>query len=459
MALLDVRIISGGQTYYLINSSGVPTAGGSATGAATTPYSLVAKDWMLQNANAQMIMGGGPPFRVGSSPLYRGYDDVQETVTIGIKAANSDNAVALIQQLSTVLNTALYSAPAVLFVQPPNNTNPVYFEIYAADVQPTTSGDWLNVLGGFVDVAVRVTWIRSPFGGRASLATLLNNTVLTNTGSGNANTASLGALDGDLINEGQPLNIRLAPSASNGIYLLSTVKSHLFGASVASAGTTSSTSFVPYTSGTNTSTAVTRDNRGLKVRAILRFKSMTNPSKARIRVSLTNAGNVLYYFPVRALGTDTTGQLLDCGGVDLSSIRNSVISGAASGIGISIDIASSDGTSITVQLDYSELLLYYDFATIITTTPNAAQPIYTGSAQNINGSAWLPQSLPLTYSVDASDGFLGLTQSRGTIPRAFSGASLWMAMLVPTTLAHNTAHTATILCKHAPLYRLLRGAG
>src|SRR5262249_25898192 len=144
-------------------------------------------------------------------------------------------------------------------------------------------------------------------------------------------------------------NIRLAPSAANGLYHLSTVLSRTYTASAAAAITYAGTAFTNYTTGGVIGIVNPNAFDALKLRVLLRFKTMTNPQRCKVRCSLVNGTATIYTFPnIRTLGTDATGQLLDCGGVHLDMIRNSVIN-IGTILTVNIDVASNDGNTFTVQ--------------------------------------------------------------------------------------------------------------
>lgn len=454
---LAVTIASNGTTWHLNNSSGAPTVGGAATAAATSPFMLIDDSWTVQSAPPDVLWSGGPPFHDGSIPVVRTTPNVTESFTLICAGSSHDNSASLVRTLSQLLNTALFTAPCVLGYQPSGATSMMYTEIYSAVVQPTTNY-LVNPVRGSSTITLQVTITCAPLFGASSLATLINAATFNNTGTGGSNnTQSLGALTGDLIYEGQPLNIKLAPSAANGSYVLATVLSRTYAASVAGGGTTSSTTFVAYTSGVNLAIPTVRDNRGVRVRIHARVKTLTNPTKAKMRCTLTGGGYILATMPFTpTLGSDTTGQFVDFGGVSLEAIRNTVVSGG-SAIQATFEIASTDGTSVTVQLDYSEMLLYYDYMAV--EAPATSLAFWLAGAQNINGGVWLPMAQGVAVTVDSSNVQQVACVARGTYPRAFSGASLYMAMYATTTKAHVVAHTATITVNHAPLYRVMRGAG
>jgi hypothetical protein len=126
---------------------------------------------------------------------------------------------------------------------------------------------------------------------------------------------------------------------------------------------------------------------------------------------------------------------------------------------LQVAIRSTDGTSVTATLGYLEALLVYDFAQVEAASGlGASQRYQCLAAQNLSGGGWLPL-IPAQASVrDSSDVLIKTAVIYGTLPRAYSGASLWVAWR-ESDGGHTNTDTATISISHCPLYRSLRGAG
>src|SRR5262249_27246940 len=132
-----------------------------------------------------------------------------------------------------------------LIVTPQGATNIMYAEIYSATVQEDVT--WLNPTGGFGEFHATITWTRSPFFGMVSAGeTLLNGVTFTNTGTGvNNNTQAFATGSGDLIYEGQPLNIFTnVYSQTAARFYLGSVKSRTYDTTSAGAYSTTSTTGV-----------------------------------------------------------------------------------------------------------------------------------------------------------------------------------------------------------------------
>jgi hypothetical protein len=463
----NTRLISGGTTYYLAGGglAQIPYAGSATpwTLQTTTPFELSLNDitptWTPVPAPSVPILGGGPPFRLGRSIIAKSYDTITEQVGIQMRATSLDNAVALLRMLRQILNTTLYDSPCILAVQPDGATNTTYFEILYADVPETPDYITENATGAAIFRAT-ITWVRT-IGSAGALTTLINAVTIENRSSGSPdNVESLGTLAGDLVNEGQPLNLKLVANASIDRMYMATVHERV---AIACASTKTTTTINFFTVPT---TAVITNARGraLKARFLARFDTFTNPAKIQLRARVTGAGTVTYTSPLLTLpaGAATTSTLLDFGVFDLSVLRS--IFNATLAPVVLVDLLSSDGTSVTARLDYIEILLYRTFCLIPDTGLDGAFSLVVEQANdyNVNGVV-TPSTPPRLYSVTTADGLLNAPISyRGMLPRAYAGASLWLGWLdngASANISHTTTATLTATATHLPLFHTLRGSG
>lgn len=460
----NTRLISGGTNYYLNGTgSGKYTGSGTPwTAQATTPYRLSLNDntptWAPAPAPSVPILGGGPPFRMGRSLISKSYDTVTEQVGIQLYASTLDNAIVLLRMLRQVLNTTQFDSPCILAVQPDSATNTTYFEILYADVPETVSYLHERPSGTRVFRAT-ITWVRT-IGSAGALTTLINAVSIQNRSSGSPdNVESLGTPVGDLIYEGQPLNLKILPNSTtaNRMYL-ATVYERVNTSVTSTKTTTTSTTF------SNAAATITnaRNRSPLKVRVLARFDTFTAPSKIRLQASIYDANlvTVIKTSPTFSLPhASATSTLLDFGWIDTQSIR-SVLS-ATLGILVVFTLSSSDGTSVTARLDYMETLLYYTFATVTDAATNGgliSLVVEQANDYNVN-SIVVPNAVPRAYAFGTSD-WAGERAYRGQLPRAYSGASLYVSWLgtgaVGTNGVHTTTDTATLTAQHLPLAHTLR---
>lgn len=446
---LDVRIISGGTTYYLVNSTGAPVAGGAATGASTTPYSVNAAEWTQTAADRQTIYSGSPPFRIGSTPLYTGFGNVTETVEIGIIGSSSDNVAALKQQLYKILNTALYTYPAALYWQPNGAANATYFDIYSANVQEV--GDWQNPAAGFTSVLCRVTWVRSLGSWASAGETLLSGVTMTNTGTGtNPNIQSLGSSGkGEFVNDGQPMNLSFATATSPSRTYVAVVSERTYTTQTAATKTT--TSIVPILGGTITLAINARAYQSSRLRVLMRFSSFTTNAQVRLSIGLAPASLIYWYSPwVTGMGT---AYLADMGGFHLPSITNL---SATPSYDINWYVRSTNGASATAALTYSEYLAYSTFATVTSLYTWSPMTSALDGYRAVSGRPAQPLDAPETY-LTASGFQWGSMDIVGTAPRYYPGSYLYLGWMSYDPPQHSTTSTATVTASHTPLYNTLRG--
>lgn len=463
---VNTRLISGGISYYLGGggASQIPYAGSATpwTVQTTTPFELSLNDatspiYTPAPAPSMPILGGGPPFRPGRSLITKSYDTVTESVGIQLRATTLDNAIALLRLLRQVLNTALFDSPCILAVQPDGATNAAYFEILYADVPELPDYLWETSSGACLFRAT-ITWVRT-IGSAGALTTLINAVTINNRSSGSPDDVeSLGTPVGDLIYEGQPLNLLLDPSATVNRLYLATVYERVNTSVTNSQTTTTVTNFT----GAAATVTNARNRSGLKLRIMARFDTITNPSKVRLTASILDAtgGYTIKTLPQQSLpSTGSVSALMDFGYVDVSTMRST--QSATLGIIVSIVLASSDGTSVTVRLDYVETLLYYTFATIPDANIGGTDAIYIEQTNDYNvNSVVTPNTRPRIYRTSPTN-WKGSIAYRGLLPRAISGASLYLGWMTTTSLTndtHTTTHTMTTTASHLALYHSLRGS-
>lgn len=457
-----VSILSEGVSYYLSGSTKTNYTGTGTpwTAETTTPYRLSLNDgspiWVPQPSPARLVMSGG--ILVDQS-----YDTIVESVGVQMYANSADNAIALLRQLRQVLNTALWSLPPLLVIQ--GGTNTAYYEIYGADVVETasyiTEGSATNIV-----IRATITWTRAAHGGVASLTTLQSGITVTNSGTGaNNNTRALGALTGDLIYDGMPLNIKFAPASAGSRYrfTFATVYQRTYVTAISGSDTTSSTTGVP--AWTDTTAALTnpaRTRNGLRLKVLLRCTSIS--AKARVRLTITNGAGTSTFWEgpwVASPGSTGVCQIdITPQGVALDFVRRAMFeSGDLSFI---LYIKSTDGTSITVNTHSVEYLLAYTFCrlssgSIAISTSNSSF-VAIEQAQNLNGTAYVPCIGTAQAGIDTAGTDFPYTpiSKYGTLPRAISGASLYFSW-TDTNGDHANTDTATVTTQLLPLYQTLRG--
>lgn len=229
--------------------------------------------------------------------------------------------------------------------------------------------------------------------------------------------------------------------------------------SINSAQTTTNTSTgANFTASTAIDVSTLRTRRNVRLRVFARLKTLTAPAKQQVRLTVqTASGSTLWQGSWQSLpGSNTTAQLIDLQGSTLDALRTP-LSGASSVI-LQAALRSTDGTSVTATLDYVEALVAYDVAIVEASGGlSTSQRYQCLAAQNLSGGGWLPLVPAQAAVCDSSDVIVKPAVIKGTLPRAFAGASLWVAWR-ESDGGHTDTDTSTVSISHAPLYRSLRGA-
>jgi hypothetical protein len=266
-----------------------------------------------------------------------------------------------------------------------------------------------------------------------------------------------------LLYEGSPMNLAFPGSAAGiGVVWCATVAARTKTASGSGTGTLTSTTPVTVFTGVTVATNGLRNNAGQKLRVGCRISASSTPEKVQLILSIRtqSTGSVTWQAsPWVTLGGGST-QWVDFGGFTLDALRtpyNTTLT-----LDYALSARSSDGTSCSATIDYLETLLYYDFCRLEVLpglTAGSNQTLRLVTAQNLNGTAWLPQYPPRAYVANSSDIPITPVNIRGTPPRAWSGASLWATWIrgALTLGGHTTTDTAAVTAQHAPMYHTARG--
>lgn len=449
-------------TYYLSGGTSRTPYSGSGTPwtvESTSPYDLSNNDvtgdrWVPTPAEPQMIYSGSLPFRFGRTPIYQGYDIVTESVGVQLRATTKSNAIALLRQLRAILNSAHYSMPCVLAVQ--GGTNTGYTEIYRAHVPEHF--EYINEPDGFFRITV--TWDRAPFFGRIdSGEVLINSATIQNRGTSSPdNVEAYGTGAGDLIYEGQPLNITWLPiqAATYSKLYIASIHSRAYSTTGAGALSTSSTTGADVTLAQFDATAaLTR--KALKARILIHATCAAN-AQYRVLVYFGSTNKQLVYSSPWIQTTATISTLADAGTFSLASVRPS-LNLSQPLFTVVLRYRSTNGASATTTLTSSQYLLYYDYAVV-----NASGGVTLSNSDTYlidqfpeqTGFPCLPYYPPRVLVIPTTD-VVASVDYRGTLPRYWHGASLWMAWL--SSGAYTTTQTASVSVRHGPLYRTIRGNG
>ena len=449
---------------YLNNAAGAVVAGGDPTVAALTPFAIRA-DWTPQPAELDAVFAGGGPLGGAPRLAYASYAPVvEETIPIGIEGSSHNNAQRVLGLLRAQLRRGSRHGPIVWRMRPTHALFDAYTEVYGGTVEDTPGGGDAGIgpaEGGY-QLDATITLRRAAFWGSDTLETLISAASVANRVSGSPHnvTAYATPTQGELTDEGQPLNVTIAKPASMAAALLylATIESRS-GQSIASTKTAiTSTTGSAFTAGSAIDVTALRTKPGLRLHGFARLTTITAPTKIKLQLTFQNsAGATLWAGPWVAIGSNTSAQLVDLLGTTLDGVRLPG-SGAITAIPV-VHIKSTDGTAVTATLDTLDILLAYTVGAIDGGAGLASGQSYqVHAAQNYAGGGWLPLPAPRAAIVDSSTGaFIRSAMPRGELPVALAGASLWLAW-VDTGGAHTATDTTTITAQQAPLWHTLRGA-
>ena len=448
---------------YLNNTAGAVTPGGDPTVGALTPFSIK-PDWTPVAVEPDSAFASSGPLSAGARLAYSAYPlTVKETIPIGVEGSSHNNAQRLLGLLRAALRRPGKRGPIVWRVRPTGALFDAYTEVYGGTVadEPGSGGIDTAHTGGY-QLEAEISLVRAAFWASDTLETAIAAaTSVANRPSGTPNnvTAFATLSQGELLEEGQPLNLAIAkPSGmAAAVVYLATVESRSAQA-IASSKTTTSTSGTAFTAGTAIDVSALRAKPGLFVQGFARLTTITNPTKIKLQLTFQSpAGSTLWAGPWVPIGSNTTAQLIDLQGTALDAARVPG-SGATEAVPV-VNIKSTDGTSVTATLDTLDILLAYTVGSIDGGAGLASGQSYqVYSAQNYAGGGWLPLPAPVASVVDSSTGAnIRRCVARGEMPLALSGASLWLAW-VDSGGAHTATDTTTISAQSAPLWHTLRGA-
>lgn len=446
---------------FLNNSTGLPVAGGAATGESTTPWAVRdVVNWTIQAAAPQPIWGGGPPFAIGRTLAYQSYDDVLMTIPLFLDATSHDDAAAELQLLRTAVLRSITEVPAILEIAPDGASNSMYAEIKTGWLQEEPIIE--SPTGGALRMRATLTLVRSAFFGRLSTGeTLINAQTFENDGTGSPDDiVAYSAGVGDLIYEGGPLNCQITlPTATAGApaYIgriwAASVYSNTYSTTFAGSLTTSNT-----TTGEEIGSALSFSvspalTRNLSVRFMCRLTSASANSQFRVQVEMNP---LVVYTGDWVDNNGTSTQMLDLGGFSLRELIRRSRGLTSPTITIQFYQRSTSG-SVSATVTYGEVLLYYTFAEIDLDVETVSPAfLLLDTFQEQTNYPVLPFQTERAIAV-SSNTILAVGRKRGRLPRYVSGASLWLNWMDNVTPAHTRTEQATVTVTHAPLWKTFRG--
>ena len=437
----DYRLILDGTTIYLNNQRSAPTVGGNVHSPTATPLILVARDWRPGAPEASLVTGGD-----SQELMSLAYAPIVETIPLLCRAGSAEQLAQILALFNR--HAALTTAPGVLWCQPRGVASPILFAVSRVEARVVPLANGSDPGEGATDVALQLKVRRSPLGGASALITILSASSITN-----SSLSSLGTIAGDMAGEGQPLQIRLdKPTAQSPLKaFLGSVHSRTT-ATISNLVTTTSTTGAAFTASSSISASPLRLADGLHLHVVARLTGLTTPAKAQLRVRAeTSTAATLWQGPWVDLDTGTSTQLVDLDGSSLDMLRLAV--GSAPAIVLRAELRSKDGTSVAATLATLDALWCYDWSIVeLSTAMASGQRLYALGADPVPSGPYLPLDPAEALLADGSDVPVQVTRVRGQLPRAFAGASLYVAW-IDSGGAHNASDTANLTLQMAPLWR------
>lgn len=451
-------------TIYLNNTAGAVTPGGDPTVGSLTPFAIKS-GWTPQAVALDIVFAGSGLLSAAARLASSSYAlTIDETIPIGIVGTSHNNAQRLLGLLRAQLRRASLRGPIVWRIRPEAALYDAYTEVYGGIVfdDPGSGGiDTAHTGGYHIEATIKV--VRAAFWASDTLETAIATaTSVANRPSGTPNNVAAYATlsQGELLDEGQPLNLMVAKPASQAAALLymATIESRSAHSIANTKSGVTSTTGTAFTAGSTIDVSALRTKPGLCVYGFARLTTLTNPGKIKLQLTFQSpAGATLWAGPWVPIGTNTTAQLIDLTGTGLESARLPG-SGATQAVPV-VNIKSTDGTAVTATLDTLDILLAYTLGSIDGGAGlSAGQSYQLYSAQNNEGGGWLPLPAPIASVVDSATGaHIRRCVARGEMPVALTGARLWLGW-VDSGSAHTASDTTTISAQQVPLWHTLRGA-
>ncbi len=471
-------LVFAGTNYYLSGGGALQTeyAGSSTpwTAQTTTPYEVAMNDttgerWTPLSPEPKVVWGGGSP----ALPLYTDYDNVTETIPIQLRATTFDNAVTLLQQLRKILSAASVLTPITFAVQPNGSTNTGYYEVYSARIQENARflNDEAGLSSAHAVIRAAITWVRSPFAaGLSTGESVLSSASFTARGTSSPDDVEAFAASpsGDLIYVGQPMNITVTPTTSSQSIFTLYIGSIYSRAYTTTGTATKSKSFgganptVTASAAFDASAALTQ--RGLKARVIGSFTDVTANCEVQIRLKPggDTSTSAPYLYTLKGTSDVASGTtLIDFGDFPLDLVYRRPYQDTTWDFSVVWTIDAVATGTATATMNSLEYILYWDWARIdapsgLSALTANSEYILLDTYQEQTGAVLIPAGDGQAYVMTSANKIKGVCTVRGTLPRLFTGGSLY-ANWERSGYIYTSTDTATITARQSPLWQTLRG--
>lgn len=455
----------------LVNSTGGPVAGGAATGASTTPFS-VRRGFTLRPAAPLPIYGGGAPFTPGASLAYSSYGNAEQVIPISVLGSDHENAVARLQELKTALSSGSQSAPAVFGIQETSSSTLMVTDILSGYVREITEeGTPFEAWESRTEIDAEIVLTHKPFWGHLTTGETVVNaqSIISGAFTGSPdNVVPFTTGSGDLISEGQPLNLSLTITSgtiADTDFYLGTIDSVVSDATTQTVTTSSTTT--PVAAGTGDTIVISppvRETQALKMRLFVTNATASANARWRIAVYVSNVAVAPFYISPWNVNPVATGAF-DAGDIPANLFRDGT---ALTSIYVVLEVVSTGG-SVTVLLSNFYVVLYYTMCRLVgiaACTTALSSVIHLRGFVESSGRPCMPLPRAELYSYNgANPAYYGriegeapvyLGQSAGSV----NTTSLFLYAIGSTgaSLGKAVAGTFTLTARNCRLWKTLRGA-
>lgn len=446
-------------TLSLNNSTGFPVAGGAATDEANTPWVVRSLDWTPQSAAPLPIWGGGPPFTPGRQLAYQSYDDVTERIPLLLDATSHDDAANELQLLRQEIGLITQQYPVLLEIKPSGSTNSMHASVKNAWIQEAP--DLLIVpVAGALRLHVNLMIVRSPFFGLVGPTgeTVINAQSIAGqawTGSPD-NRVNFTTGSGDLISEGQPLNLTLTNATGSTIsdaeIYLGTIANMTLTSSAQSVTTSSTTGANAASGNTITVGTVLDATQALKMR-LLAATSSIGGSNVEFRLKCyVGSSSPAPFYTGPWIAPQANSWRYDAGTVPSNLFKSTGLSTMY----VLLEARSTNGASASVTLSDIFVVYYYTLCKIsgLASILNSTGVVHVRGFAATSGRALLPLRRAEAYLLNSgSQTYYGRVD--GVAPVYIANGLLWLYTATAAGLPLTTTFTATAI--QAPLWRTFRG--
>lgn len=444
---------------HLVNSNSVPTPDGVATAAATTPFSI-RPGFTLAVPEPLPIFGGGPPFRPGASLAYSSYDNVSQRIPIHVTATTHEIAVARMQQLKLALASISQTVPALFGVQPTSSSTIMYGEILSGFVRELTEeGTPFEVWEARTEIDAEILFIQKPFFGNLTTGeTVISaQSIISGAFTGSPdNVVPFTTGAGDLISEGQPLNLTLAATGGTLVndadVYLGTIDSVISDATTQSVTTSSATGVRAGAGDTITVAPPLNTKQALNMRLFVINTTNSANAQWRVHAYVSSSNETPFYSSPWQQTAIVANGVFDAGTIPGNLFRDTAIAS----LYLLLEVRSTSG-SVTVTLANFYLVCYYTMCRLagVTLLSGAASDVlHLRGFVEASGRACLPLPRAEVYAFRAAN-LAQYGRLDGLPPVYLSGASF---LFYAIAAGLPVAGTFTLTARQAPLFKSYRGA-